>query len=134
MLWPTQILWEENLLFQIFPYDLNVNAALLCKWFGCAPLHCSIKLCLCPQDEAFRRFLHHKVSRLVVNFFLVIFSFLFSAFHHIYVIINLTVFVFYCLLLLSQTILVIQPLGCERDINKLLLSLLLFWRIQTCSL
>ena len=33
----------------------------------------------------------------------------------------LIVFVLYCLLLLSLTFLVIQPLGCERDINKLLL-------------
>ena len=31
------------------------------------------------------------------------------------------VFVLYCVLLLSLTFLVIQPLGCERDINKLLL-------------
>ena len=36
-------------------------------------------------------------------------------------IINLIVFVLRCLLLLSLTFLVIQPLGCERDINKLLL-------------
>ena len=32
------------------------------------------------------------------------------------------VFVLYCLLLVSLTFLVIQPLGCVRDINKLLLS------------
>ena len=52
---------------------------------------------------------------------LVIFSLLCSAFNHIYIIIYLIVFVLYCLLLVSLTFLVIQPLGCERDINKLLL-------------
>ena len=56
---------------------------------------------------------------------LVIFSLLCSAFNHIYIIIYLIVFVLYCLLLVSLTFLVIQPLGCERDINKLLLLLLL---------
>ena len=40
-----------------------------------------------------------------------------SAFNHIYIIIYLIVFVLYCLLLVSLTFLVIQPLGCERDIN-----------------
>ena len=49
-------------------------------------------------------------------------SMLCSAFNHIYIIIYLIVFVLYCLLLVSLTFLVIQPLGCERDINKLLLS------------
>ena len=49
------------------------------------------------------------------NLVLVIFSMLCSAFNHIYIIIYLIVFVLYCL----------QPLGCERDINKLLLVLLL---------
>ena len=34
-------------------------------------------------------------------------------FNHIYIIIYLIVFVLYCLLLLSLTFLVIQPLGCE---------------------
>ena len=52
---------------------------------------------------------------------LVIFSLLRSAFNHVYIIIYLIVFVLYCLLLVSLTFLVIQPLGCERDINKLLL-------------
>ena len=45
----------------------------------------------------------------------------------------LTVFVLYCLLLLSLTILVIQPLGCERDINKLLLLLLLLLLLHSRS-
>ena len=58
---------------------------------------------------------------------LVIFSLLCSAFNHIYIIFYLIVFVLYCLLLVSPTFLVIQPLGCERDTNKLLLLLLLFW-------
>ena len=58
---------------------------------------------------------------------LVIFSLLCSAFNHIYIIFYLIVFVLYCLLLLSLTFLVIQPLGCERDTNKLLSLLLLFW-------
>ena len=39
------------------------------------------------------------------------------------IIICLIVFVLYCLLLVSLTFLVIQPLGCERDISKLLLLL-----------
>ena len=56
---------------------------------------------------------------------LVIFSLLCSAFNHIYIIIYLIVFVLYCLLLVSLTFLVTQPLDCERDINKLLLLLLL---------
>ena len=59
------------------------------------------------------------------NLVLVIFSLLCSAVNHIYIIIYLIVFVLYCLLLVSLTFLVIQPLGCERDINKLLLLLLL---------
>ena len=54
---------------------------------------------------------------------LVIFSLLCSAFNHIYIIIYLIVFVLYCLLLVSLTFLVFQPLGCERDISKLLLLL-----------
>ena len=61
---------------------------------------------------------------------LVIFSLLCSAFNHIYIIIYLIVFVLYCLLLLSLTFLVIQPLGCERDINKLLLLLLLLLLLE----
>ena len=59
------------------------------------------------------------------NRVLVIFSLLCSAFNHIYIIIYLIVFVLYCLPLVSLTFLVIQPLGCEGDINKLLLLLLL---------
>ena len=58
---------------------------------------------------------------------LVIFSLLCSAFNHIYIIIYLIVFVLYCLLLVSLTFLVIQPLGCERDIKKLLLLLWWWW-------
>ena len=61
---------------------------------------------------------------------LVIFSLLCSAFNHIYIIIYLIVFVLYCLLLVSLTFLVIQPLGCERDINKLLLLLLLLLLLE----
>ena len=64
-------------------------------------------------------------SKTSCNPVLVIFSLLCSAFNHIYIIIYLIVFVLYCLLLVSLTFLVIQPLGCERDINKLLLLLLL---------
>ena len=66
------------------------------------------------------------------NSVLVIFSLLCSAFNHIYIIIYLIVFVLYCLLLVSLTFLVIQPLGCERDINKLLLLLLLFIIFMNC--
>ena len=51
------------------------------------------------------------------------FSLLFSPFHHC--LFDCLCIVLYCLLLLSLTILVIQPLGCKRDINKLLLLLLL---------
>ena len=40
-----------------------------------------------------------------------------SALYHIYIIIYMTVFVLYCLMLLSLTFLVILPLGFERDIN-----------------
>ena len=61
---------------------------------------------------------------------LFIFSLLWSAFNHIYIIIHLIVFVLYCLLLLSLTFLVIKPLGCERDINKQLLLLLLTWQLN----
>lgn len=63
--------------------------------------------------------------RPVVNLFPVIFLYYLVLF----IIVYLTVFVLYCLLLLSLTILVIQPLGCERDINKLLLllSILLYY-------
>ena len=32
MLYPIQILWEWNVLFQVFPYHLNVNGILSCKW------------------------------------------------------------------------------------------------------
>ena len=77
------------------------------------------------EDKAGGRFLCHEVSRPVVILCSVIFSLLSSAFNHIYIIICLIVFVLCCLLLLSLTFLVIQPLGCERDINKLLLLLLL---------
>ena len=90
-----------------------------------------VRLLACPQDKAVRRFLHHQVSRPVVILCSVIFSLLCSAFNHIYIIIYLIVFVLYCLLLLSLTFLVIQPLGCERDINKLLLLLLLLQRMPT---
>ena len=45
----------------------------------------------------------------------VIFSLLCNTFNRIYIIIYFIVFVLYCLLLLSMTFLVIQPLGCERD-------------------
>lgn len=51
------------------------------------------------------------------------FSLLFSPFHHC--LFDCLCIVLYCLLLLSLTILVIQPLGCKRDINRLLLLLLL---------
>ena len=44
--------------------------------------------------------------------------------------IYLIVFVLYCLLLLSLTFLVIQPLGCERDINNHLLLLTNFTSLQ----
>ena len=53
---------------------------------------------------------------------LVIFSLLCSAFNHIYIIIYL-----------SLTFPVIQPLGCERDINKLLLLLLEMIQDQLCT-
>ena len=64
---------------------------------------------------------------------LVIFSLLCSAFNHIYIIIYLIVFVLYCLLLVSLTFLVIQPLGCDRDISKLLSLLLEMIQDQLCT-
>ena len=79
---------------------------------------------LVPKTKRFADFCTIKFrSRPVVILCSVIFSLLCtkSAFNYIYMIINLIVFVLRCLLLLSLTFLVIQPLGCERDINKLLL-------------
>ena len=90
-----------------------------------ASVQANVFWCALSQDKAGGRFLCHEVSSPVVILCSVIFSLLSSAFNHIYIIICLIVFVLYCLLLLSLTFLVIQPLGCERDINKLLLLLLL---------
>ena len=49
------------------------------------------------------------------------------------IIICLIVFVLYCLLLVSLTFLVIQPLGCDRDISKLLSLLLEMIQDQLCT-
>ena len=96
------------------------------QWTGhTASVQANVFWCALSQDKAGGRFLCHEVSRPVVILCSVIFSLLSSAFNHIYIIICLIVFVLYCLLLLSLTFLVIQPLGCERDINKLLLLLLI---------
>ena len=57
----------------------------------------------------------------------------FSAFHLIYIIIYLTVFVLYCLLLLPLTILLIQPSGFERDINKLWWFYRITFQFTICS-
>ena len=96
------------------------------QWTGhTASVQANVFWCALSQDKAGGRFLCHEVSRPVVILCSVIFSLLSSAFNHIYIIICLIVFVLYCLLLLSLTFLVIQPLACERDINKLLLLLLI---------